>query len=501
MPTYIVKDADSDDDCDSAKEHAVQQGGTIGHEYTLIKGFSVTFPEDSITTLESHEHVQARNTNITRLGASLSQRRGIATHNVSDADIAALSRQHQHPLSLVDLVRHGRPPLSSESLLSSANFALSLLPVRLAHRIQALRNLPFIVVTNPNISRIYNNYIHSLSILLPYLHASHDDRPISTLDDEVRFTNVLAELVQTHTDTIPILAQGFLECRRYISPSEVTRFLDHHLRARIGTRLIAEQHIALHFSSQPHATAEKPATETPEQNTYIGVIDTVLKPAQIIESCAGFVADICELRYGVRPKLLIDGEPDTTFAFVPMHLEYIVTELLKNAFRATIENKSSEPVIATIAPEPPLRNQPITRTDNNSPPPSVARPSEDEERSAFRSGAIAPFDDNAPGVTIRIRDRGGGIPPEVAPSIWSYSFTTFSDDVNQFPGSTLSGSDGLGAITSASAGGSSIAGLGYGLPLSRAYAEYFGGGIAVQSLHGWGTDVYLRLKGVGMIDK
>jgi hypothetical protein len=45
--------------------------------------------------------------------------------------------------------------------------------------------------------------------------------------------------------------------------------------------------------------------------------------------------------------------------------------------------------------------------------------------------------------------------------------------------------------------GSSIAGLGYGLPLSRAYAEYFGGGIAVQSLYGFGCDVYLRLKGLG----
>jgi len=48
-------------------------------------------------------------------------------------------------------------------------------------------------------------------------------------------------------------------------------------------------------------------------------------------------------------------------------------------------------------------------------------------------------------------------------------------------------------------GGSSLAGLGYGLPLGRAYAEYFGGGIAVQSLWGWGTDVYLSLRGVGRV--
>ena len=110
---------------------------------------------------------------------------------------------------------------------------------------------------------------------------------------------------------------------------------------------------------------------------------------------------------------------------------------------------------------------------------------------------MQPLDENAPGVTIRIRDRGGGISPEVLPNIWSYSFTTFSED-DDLPGS--SGTEGLNAISSATAGGSSLAGLGYGLPLSRAYAEYFGGGIAVQSLYRWGTDVYLRLKGIGKID-
>ncbi|KAK4083210.1 pyruvate dehydrogenase kinase [Purpureocillium lilacinum] len=386
--------------------------------------------------------------------------------------------------------RHGRPPLSEKSLLSSANFTLSLLPIRLARRIQALRNLPYIVVSNPNISRIYNNYLHSLSILLPYWHAAAQGQPIATLQDEIKFTNVLAELVATHTDTIPILAKGFLECRRYISPSEVTRFLDEHLRARIGTRLVGEQHIALHFSSQPHFAPEDSPTPCPEHPSYIGVIDTALRPSQTIEACAGFVADICELRYGSRPQLYIDGEPDTTFAFVPMHLEYIVTELLKNAFRATVESRSREPVVVTIAPEPPFKQQPGGA-------PHITLPTED--RGLFRSDAIRPLDDNAPGVTIRIRDRGGGIPPDVLPNIWSYSFTTFSEE-DEFPGSGDGSTDGLGAIATASVGGSSIAGLGYGLPLSRAYAEYFGGGIAVQSLYGWGTDVYLRLKGVGTID-
>jgi len=39
-----------------------------------------------------------------------------------------------------------------------------------------------------------------------------------------------------------------------------------------------------------------------------------------------------------------------------------------------------------------------------------------------------------------------------------------------------------------------LAGLGYGLPLSRLYARYFAGDLELYSTEGWGTDaiVYLR---------
>ncbi|EMR62478.1 hypothetical protein MGN70_014012 [Eutypa lata] len=60
MPTYIVtcKPDASPEQVSAAKKHAQDQGGQIRHEYNLIKGFSVEFPQDAITTLESHEHVK-----------------------------------------------------------------------------------------------------------------------------------------------------------------------------------------------------------------------------------------------------------------------------------------------------------------------------------------------------------------------------------------------------------------------------------------------------------
>lgn len=354
------------------------------------------------------------------------------------------------------------------------------------------------MVSNPHISKIYNNYLHSLSTLLPY-----QQRQISTIEEENQFAEVMADLVQTHTNTIPVLARGFLECRKYISPEEVTEFLDGHLRARIGTRLIAEQHLALHFASHPFQ--EGRSSSTKHQGTssnYIGVIDTALRPARIIRQCEDFVAEICELKYGVRPRLVIGGDPDASFAHVPVHVEYIITELLKNAFRAAVEaGREREPVEVTIAAAPDVPNRHVQETSKGTGGPDgridyhIARPVGERPET---DELIGNLNSSSQSITIRIRDRGGGIPPDILPNIWSYSFTTFSE--NDIPVSDNGNVDALNALSESGVNASSIAGLGYGLPLGKAYAEYFGGSIAVQSLWGWGTDVYLTLQGVGKIE-
>ena len=425
--------------------------------------------------------------------------RTIPSNAVSESTIADLASKPLHPLTLADLVRYlienprrngvllianryGRPPLPLPALYKSANFSLSILPSRLAHRIQQLRNLPFIIVTNPHIAQIHNNYVHSLHTLLPYA-----EREISTPEEEDSFTEIMAGLVQTHSNTIPTLARGFLESRKYINPDYVTKFLDDHLRARIGTRLIAEQHIALHYSSKSQEGI------SPEANSsFVGIIDTALRPASVIEQCENFVSEICELNYGVRPSVTINGDPETRIAHIPVHLEYVVTELLKNSFRAIIENGAErEPIEVTIAPSP--ADTPAQMKSKIT--------IEDQGEADAASASIRTSESATPGVTIRIRDRGGGVSPDNCANLWTYGFTTFNDkeakDAKSTSGQTA---DALNVISGASTGGGSIAGLGYGLPLGRAYAEYFGGGIALQSLWGWGTDVYLSLRGVGSLD-
>ncbi|KAJ5089698.1 hypothetical protein N7532_008382 [Penicillium argentinense] len=59
MPLYNVtlKQDSPPEELEKAKREARENGGTIRHEYSLIKGFTVEYPSDHIHTLQSSEHI------------------------------------------------------------------------------------------------------------------------------------------------------------------------------------------------------------------------------------------------------------------------------------------------------------------------------------------------------------------------------------------------------------------------------------------------------------
>lgn len=83
-------------------------------------------------------------------------------------------------------------------------------------------------------------------------------------------------------------------------------------------------------------------------------------------------------------------------------------------------------------------------------------------------------------ITIKIADEGGGIPRSAIPRIWTYMYTTAE-------------SQDLDPDFNKSDFKAPMAGFGYGLPLSRLYARYFGGDLRLESVDGHGTDVYMNL--------
>lgn len=192
------------------------------------------------------------------------------------------------------------------------------------------------------------------------------------------FSNLLADLVLSHADVVPNLANGLVECKRFMRTGEISEFLDDLIRARIGIRVLAEHHLAL-MRPVPH---------------HSGIIHHQSSPHAILKKCAPFAQELCELNFGSFPEFNILGHLDTTFPFIDVHLEYMLFELLKNSFRATVE---------------------FSRRINRSQHPPVEI-------------TIAQCADE---VTLRIRDEGGGIPDARLKSVWDYSYTTVEEDSNE----------------------------------------------------------------------
>lgn len=116
--------------------------------------------------------------------------------------LASYAAHPPHPLTLNSLVSYGQP-LTPESVLRSVSFVLSEIPRRLARRACALETLPFIVGTNPYVSRMLNAYRQSFQFLASY-------PPVTTLEENTSFTAELSHLVASHQNDIPTMAKGFV---------------------------------------------------------------------------------------------------------------------------------------------------------------------------------------------------------------------------------------------------------------------------------------------------
>ena len=109
---------------------------------------------------------------------------------------------------------------------------------------------------------------------------------------------------------------------------------------------------------------------------------------------------LAEANYGAAPPLEVLGHTDATLAYIPVHLDYLLFELFKNAYRATIEfaraRTSPIPARTSASPAPVADcrhrdrcDRAITRYGAGRPPGARARRGDPVPQPARSGAALA----------------------------------------------------------------------------------------------------------------
>ncbi|CAO3624008.1 unnamed protein product [Mucor hiemalis] len=288
--------------------------------------------------------------------------------------------------------------------------------------------------------------------------------PILSYNDA--FVKTIEGVKRRHDPVVTTMAQGILEYKQLrntnMIDSDMQQFLDRFYMSRIGIRMLIGQHSALYRG--------------PFMKNYVGVICTKTNIKEIAQDAIANARFICEDHYGLfrAPEVKMFCPGDIEFMYVPSHLNHMVFELLKNSLRAVVER---------FGPDYEDEYPPIKLV--------IAHGKED--------------------ITIKISDEGGGLPRSGIPVVWTYMYTTAQ-------------AQELEPEFNKSEFKAPMAGFGYGLPISRLvstylidtscgslqlififilkqYARYFGGDLKLISMEGYGTDAYLHLNRLSNSDE
>ncbi|KAG8973815.1 hypothetical protein FRC05_008234 [Tulasnella sp. 425] len=358
------------------------------------------------------------------------------------------------PLSLRQLVFYGRS-MNPERLINSANYVRTELPTRIAHRIRDMQALPYVVVRQEMVAKVYELYWDAFEKIRSY-------PPITTMKENDQFCEFIQGLLNQHSTVIPNLALGLSLTSSYLSPDDLDAFFRRMLVSRISRRVICEHHIAL---------SDTLAGRHPDgKKGHVGVIYNEIKIKDTIERCVKMLkqrprdmAEDEELKsMGARkgaeenwPTFKIDGHLDTKVSYIKEHLEYIIFEIFKNATRFSMLRRAHGDVPGVI-------------------------------RTTIVSG-----DED---ILIRVSDQGGGVTPEINSTADLFSFSHLRN-------STRLAEDRLSALRDASLRERGFTGtvaeqlaqkaraqqkaakkeedepfvrqIGLGLPLSNIFATYF----------------------------
>jgi len=396
---------------------------------------------------------------------------------ISMEELHALATQKCTPVSLTDMYKYASANAGSKNYLPqrlrNAQFLHRELQIRIAQRAMDLLTLPHGLNKTTHVQEITHIYLKYLRILKSFPCPSNNQ-------EELEFTDMLQEMFLDRS-TIPMaLARGVaylndnrkeeLDIERL---QEMENALNRFFTAHVGLRLLTEHHILCDVTRQignkglrsRQSCLQNSPLDRQKEDIFLGCIKGHCDPAVEARFVATQVVSHYRDRYGASPEIeIIDCTPekfaDTDFTFVPHHLHFMLEQVLKNSCLSVIKRYKKD-----------------DRTENHSvlkmaPLPSI--------RVVIAKGAED--------ITIKIADKGGGVARSVIDKMWNFSHSTQNDEVRSMEKNATFESDGfIGSNT-----------RGFGLPLSRIYARYFGGELILKSMEGYGVNAYLYLPVLGV---
>nr|XP_060636817.1 pyruvate dehydrogenase (acetyl-transferring) kinase isozyme 2, mitochondrial-like isoform X2 [Anolis sagrei ordinatus] len=200
-----------------------------------------------------------------------------------------------------------------------------------------------------------------------------------------QFTNALVTIRNRHNDVVPTMAQGVIEYKEAygddpVSNQNIQYFLDRFYLSRISIRMLINQHTLIFDGST-----------NPAHPKHIGSIDPNCNVSEVVRDAYDMAKLLCDKYYMTSPDLEIQEvnanqlDQSIHMVYVPSHLYHMLFELFKNAMRATVESHESSPRL------PPIKVM-------------VALGNED--------------------LSIRMSDRGGGVPLRKIERLFSYMYST-----------------------------------------------------------------------------
>lgn len=343
--------------------------------------------------------------------------------------IERFSKYSPSPLSMKQFLDFGSANACEKT---SFVFLRQELPVRLANIMKEVDFLPDKMLCTPSLQLLQSWYAQSLMEIVEFQEKNPDDGKVLS-----NFTEALVNIRNRHNSVIPTMAQGVIEYKESFGVDPVTNqnvqyFLDRFYMSRISIRMLINQHTLIFEGSR-----------NPAHPKHIGSIDPNCDVVEVVKDACESSKMLCDQYYLASPEVIIKqvnakavGQP-LHIVYVPSHLYHMLFELFKNAMRATVETHESSPSL---------------------PPIEVMVSLGDED------------------LTIKMLDRGGGVPLRKIDRLFSYMYSTAPRPVMD------------------NSSNAPLAGFGYGLPISRLYAKYFQGDLQLYSMEGYGTSAVIYLK-------